>query len=101
MSNNTGWNSTSASLPLVLYGGFEGSNNEEILGLILIGPNLKWSVLIGRYIFTARGRHGVIPYYRSTEEILGLILIGREQFHRQGALQVNCVDGYDWSRAVA
>ena len=36
----------------------------------------------------------------SNEEILGLILIGREQFHHQGALRVNCVDGSDWSRAV-
>ena len=50
--------------------------------------------------FHPRGRHGVIPYYRSNEQILGLFLIGQEQFHRQEALQVNCVDGSDRSRAV-
>ena len=64
---------------------------------IPIGRNLKWSVLISREHFTTRGRHVKIPYHRSN---VGHFLIGREQFHRQGALQVNCVDGSDWSRAV-
>ena len=81
-------------------GAFQSLKNEEILGLILIGRNLKWSVLIGREYFTTRWRHGIIPYYRSTEEILGLFLIGREQFHHQVALEINCVDGSDWSRVV-
>ena len=42
-------------------------------------------------------RHRLIPYYRSNE---GHFLIGREQIHHQGALQVNSIDGSDWSRAV-
>ena len=41
-----------------------------------------------------------IPYNRSNVQILGKHLIGREQFHRQEALRVNCVDGSDWSRAI-
>ena len=70
------------------------------MGLILIGRNLKWSVMIGRALIAARGRHMKIPYYRSNEEILGHFLIGREQFHYQGAPRGNCVDGSDWSREV-
>ena len=66
----------------------------------LIGRNLKWSVLIGRALLAARGRHVKIPYYRSNEQIFVKHWIGREQFHRQGALQVNRIDGFDWSRAV-
>ena len=50
-------------------------------GLILFGRNLKWSVMIGRALIAARGRHGIIPYSRSNVEHF---LIGREQFHRQG-----------------
>ena len=42
--------------------------------------------------FHHQGRHVKIPYYRSN---VGHFLIGRWQFHRQGALQVNCVDGSD------
>ena len=40
--------------------------------------------------YCRQGRHGIIPYYRSNEEILGHFMIGREQFHHQGALRVNC-----------
>ena len=65
-----------------------------------MGLNLKWSVLIGRALIAARGRHFIIPYYRSNEEILELFLIGREHFHHQWAPLGNCVDGSDWSRAV-
>ena len=84
-----------------LYVGlFDTSNFGQILGKLLIGRTFKWSVLIGRALIAARGRHGTIPYYRSNWHILGKHLIGREQFHRQGALHVNCVDGSDWSRAV-
>ena len=53
--------------------------------------------MIGRESFTSRGRHVKIPYYRLNVQILGLFLIGREQFHRLVALQVNCVDGFDSS----
>ena len=45
--------------------------------------------MIGRAIITARGRHGIIPYYRSNVQILGKHLICRDQFHNQGAPQGN------------
>ena len=48
--------------------------NVEILGLILIGRNLKWSVLIGSELIVARGRQVKIPY----ESIVSTDLIGRE-----------------------
>ena len=63
---------------------FVTSNLGQILGKLLIGRNLKWSVLMGRALIAARGRHGVIPYYRSNGQNLGMHFIGREQFHRQG-----------------
>ena len=51
--------------------------------------------MIGRALVAARGRHGIIPYYRSNVEILGKHLIGRQQFHHQGAPRGNCIDGSD------
>ena len=36
-------------------GASEGFKNVEILGKLLIGRNLKWSVLIGRALIAARG----------------------------------------------
>ena len=40
---------------VVVYGGISILKFGKILGFILIGRNLKWSVLIGRALFTARG----------------------------------------------
>ena len=83
---------------------------EQILGKLLIGRNLKWSVLIGRALIAARGRHCIIPYYRSNEQILGKHLISRELFHHQGAPRGNPLLSLkwadfgvlsDWSRAVS
>ena len=74
--------------PTVVYVQLSILKNMQILQLILIGRNLKWSVLIGREHFTTRGRHVKIPYYRSNVQILELFLIGREQFHHQGAPRV-------------
>ena len=54
-------------------------NNVKILGKLLIGQYLKWSVLIGRELCHHQGAPYVILYYRSNVEMLGKHLIGREQ----------------------
>ena len=59
--------------PGVVCAQFSILKNEGQIWFILIGRNLKWSVMMGRALIAARGRHVEIPYCRSNE---GLILIG-------------------------
>ena len=75
-------------------------NNVKILGKLLIGQYLKWSVLHGRELCHHQGRHtssSIIAQMLRFVEILGKHLIGREQSRHSfavilslGALQFNC-----------